>query len=257
MGIGGAIAFFLSWRGVFLTDAVLSAAVTVLLVVRTRSLSLPGNPRSQLVAAYRQFLPSGGAWLRIWWSWPKAPWSSRASPIWAPFLSGGHGLDSLAISLVTMAFGVAAIAVGRRSGALAGRIGRRRSVFVGLAVAGIGDGVLAVAGSDLVVAVVAIALLGGGFMLAHSTLMTLATEFAARARGTAMSLVAFCMMAGGALGSALGGRVIEATGFAPFFGLGGGLLLGLAALAAVVGSDILVAERPMPSVQTVPAVGSQ
>ncbi len=31
-------------------------------------------------------------------------------------------------------------------------------------------------------------------MLAHSTFLTIATEFAAKARGVAMSLVAFCFM---------------------------------------------------------------
>jgi predicted MFS family arabinose efflux permease len=64
-------------------------------------------------------------------------------------------------------------------------------------------------------------------MFAHSTLLTVATEFAAKARGTAMSLVAFCMMGGGAVGTALGGRIVEASSFIAFFGLWAILLIGL------------------------------
>lgn len=49
--------------------------------------------------------------------------------------------------------------------------------------------------------------LGLSFMLDHSTLTTIATGFAAQARGAAaMSLVAFCFMGGGGIGTAFGGR---------------------------------------------------
>jgi len=64
---------------------------------------------------------------------------------------------------------------------------------------------------------VAVILLGFGFMLAHSTFLTIATEFAAKARGTAMSLVAFCFMGGGGVGTTIGGRLIKAAGFSSFF----------------------------------------
>jgi predicted MFS family arabinose efflux permease len=90
----------------------------------------------------------------------------------------------------------------------------------------------------LPLAVVAIALLGAGFMFAHSTLLTIATEFAARARGAAMSLVAFCLMGGGAVGTAIGGRVIEGISFAGFFGLWGVLLMVLAGAAWLAVADV-------------------
>ena len=73
-------------------------------------------------------------------------------------------------------------------------------------------------------------MLGLGFMLAHSSLLTIATEFAAKARGTAMSLVAFCFMGGGGVGAAIGGRVIHAAGFAYFFRV---CSLGLLALTVI------------------------
>jgi hypothetical protein len=72
-----------------------------------------------------------------------------------------------------------------------------------------------------------------------------------------MSLGAFCMMGGGAIGTALGSRIIEATSFTLFFGLGGALLFGLAAVAVVAVSDTSPTERPTPDMQTAPGVGSR
>ena len=63
-------------------------------------------------------------------------------------------------------------------------------------------------GSHLGVFAVAILLLGLGFMFAHSSLLTTATQFAEKARGAAMSLIAFAFMVGGSLGTMLGGRII-------------------------------------------------
>jgi len=71
-------------------------------------------------------------------------------------------------------------------------------------------------------------------MLAHSSLLTRATMFANKARGAAMSLVAFCFMGGGGLGTAIGGRVIAGSTYLQFFSLCGTMLTGLLILAAMV-----------------------
>ena len=102
------------------------------------------------------------------------------------------------------------------------------------------DGLLFGAGDHPILLVVSVALLGIGFMLAHSTLLTMATEFARMARGTAMSLVAFCFMGGGGIGTAIGGKVIAAVGYADFYAIFGMLLFGL-----VVASRMMVRE-PVP-----------
>ena len=102
---------------------------------------------------------------------------------------------------------------------------------------------------------IGVLLLGLGFMFAHSSLLTTATQFAAKARGTAMSLVAFAFMVGGAIGTALGGRIIEATSYHEFYLIGGvGLVvLTLVALVAVPAQAHLE-EMPLhPSLQGAPA----
>jgi hypothetical protein len=45
--------------------------------------------------------------------------------------------------------------------------------------------------------ILGVTLLGFGLMLAYSTILTIATEFAAKARGAAMSLAAFWVTAPG------------------------------------------------------------
>ncbi len=112
--------------------------------------------------------------------------------------------------------GVAAVAAGRSSGRLAGSLGRRAVFTIGLTSAAAADLVLFAFGTPLLGLLAGVVLLGLGFMLAHSTFMTIATEFAACARGTAMSLVAFFFMGGG-IGTALGGRLIKAAGFPLFY----------------------------------------
>ena len=239
MGIGGAIAYFLSWRGVFLAYAALSVVVTFLLVQRTRGLALPGNPKSEFVAPYIRLVRTGHSLRTYLVVLVEGALIVGSFSYLGAYLSASHGLDNLGIGLAMMAFGVAAIVVGRQSGAVAQRLGRRQTLVGGLLLAALGDLLIALLGGALPAAIVAIALLGAGFMFAHSTLLTIATEFAARARGSAMSLVAFCMMGGGAIGTSIGQRFIEGTSFAAFFGLWGLLLLALAGVAFVAVADTL------------------
>ena len=239
MGIGGAIAYFLNWRGVFLAYAALSIVVTALLIVRTRTVALSGNPKSEFVAPYLRLVGKGRSLRTYLVVLFEGALIMGSFSYLGAYLSTRHGLDNLGIGLAMMAFGVAAIVAGRKSGAVAAGIGRRRTLVGGLLLAALGDLAIALVGGALPVAILAIALLGAGFMFAHSTLLTIATEFAARSRGAAMSLVAFCMMGGGAIGTTLGQRVIEGTSFVLFFGLWGALLLVLAGVAYVVVTDTL------------------
>jgi MFS family permease len=119
-----------------------------------------------------------------------------------------------------------ALLAGRRAGNVAAKIGRKNTAVIGLSLAFVADVLLVASGELLPVVVVAVGLMGLGFMLAHSTFLTIATEFAAKARGIAMSMVAFCFMGGGGIGTALGGRIIAAADFDRLFIVYGlGLLL--------------------------------
>lgn len=131
------------------------------------------------------------------------------------------------------AFGLAAMIGGRVSGKLGWSLQQKNLVVSGLSIASAANVVLYFLGYQLGFLILAVTLLGFGLMLAHATLLTLATEFAAQARGAAMSLAAFCFMGGGGVGTAIGGKVIEATGFNLFYLYYGFALIVLAGLAAI------------------------
>ena len=114
-------------------------------------------------------------------------------------------------------FGVGVIGGSRASARLANKLGRGRLVALGLLLAAVADFLVTFAPRQLALTAVALLLLGVGFMLAHSSLFTTATQFAHKARGTAMSLIAFSFMVGGSLGTLLGGRVIGATSYYTFY----------------------------------------
>ena len=135
---------------------------------------------------------------------------------------------------IMTAFGVMAVIAGRLSGKLAAKLGRRKVLLIGLASATAANALFSAVGTNLTAVVCGVGLLGFGFMLAHSSLLTRATMFASKARGAAMSLVAFCFMGGGGVGTAIGGQIIAGSSYVSFFSLYGGLLAGLLILVAVV-----------------------
>ena len=83
-------------------------------------------------------------------------------------------------------------------------------------------------GPDWPWGVLACGLLGLGFYQLHNTLQTLATQLAPEARGTALSLFAFCFFLGQAAGAGLGAQVVDRWGAEWLF-------LGVAALLPLVG----------------------
>jgi predicted MFS family arabinose efflux permease len=235
MTIGGTIAAVTSWRGVFITYAVVAAVITVVLLVTARSFAseLHGDPNSQFVRPYARLLghgPSLRTYLIVFFEGILVLGSFSYLGAYA---ARNLGLGTFGIGLLMAMFGVGVIAASRASARLAKRIGRNRLVALGLISAAAADLLVAAGPTHLAVAALGVLLLGLGFMFAHSSLLTTATQFAEKARGTAMSLVAFAFMVGGALGTALGGRLIETTGYREYYLVGGVALVALSAIALV------------------------
>jgi predicted MFS family arabinose efflux permease len=246
MVLGGTIAYFVSWRGVFITYGLLSVISTALLFVVGRKISSKKNPHSQFVKPFADLLRnrrSLAVYLVV---------LAEGILIIGSFSYLGVYIDHLfhynylTIGLILTAFGISAVVTGRLVGRLVPCIGRLNTLSLGLLFAVVADIGLFSASAHLAFLVVAVALLGIGFMLIHSTLLTMATEFAKMARGTAMSLVAFCFMGGGGIGTALGGRVITSHGYSYFYGVYGLLLIALFIVArfAIGGNAAQVVAQP-------------
>lgn len=227
MAIGGSIAYFVSWRGVFITYAALSLISTVLLFAVGRKASSQRNPNSRFIKPYIDLLrnPSNlTVYLVILVEGMLIIGSFSYLGAYTEYL---FHFNYFAIGMTLTAFGAGAVVTGRMVGKIVPQIGRANTLSLGLVAAMLADGLLFGAGDHPIILVVSVALLGIGFMLAHSTLLTMATEFAKMARGTAMSLVAFCFMGGGGIGTAIGGKVIASLGYSSFYAIFGLLLFGL------------------------------
>lgn len=230
MAVGGSIAYFLNWRGVFGTYALLALVSTLLLSTVGRTIRGGQNPPSSFLAPFKQLLGNPVSLRTYLVVLAEGLLIVGTFSYLGAYISHAFHLNYLFIGLVLTAFGLATVVGGRLAGRLAGRLGRRKVLALGLLCATAADGLFYLTGSHLSTTIAGVALLGLGFIFAHSTLLTVATEFAARARGAAMSLVAFCFMGGGGVGTALGGPLIASVGFTSFFGI---YALGLAVLTIV------------------------
>jgi predicted MFS family arabinose efflux permease len=237
MTIGGTIAALTSWRGVFIVYAAVAVVIVIALFVTTRSMAaqLKGDPHSEFLRPYGRLLAHGPSLRTYLVVFVEGLLILGSFSYAGAYADKALGLQTLGIGLLMAVFGVGVIGGSRLSGRLAQRIGRPRLVALGLGSAAAADLVLAAAGSHLVAFAVAILLLGLGFMFAHSSLLTTATQFAEKARGAAMSLIAFAFMVGGSLGTMLGGRIILGASYRDLYlSFGVALVaLGVVALLAV------------------------
>jgi predicted MFS family arabinose efflux permease len=107
------------------------------------------------------------------------------------------------------------------------RLGERGLVTTGGAALAVGYGTLAFAG-NAALGTIAVALVGAGFYMLHTTVQIHVTHVPAEERGSAVALFATFLFLGQASGVWLAGRVVDAYGGAPVFACAA---LGLAALA--------------------------
>ena len=234
MAIGGSIAYFVSWRGVFFTYAALSLLSTILLIGAERKASSKRNPHSLFFKPYLDLIGNSKSLLIYLIILVEGILIIGSFSYLRAYTEYLFHFNYLYIGLTLTAFGAGAVITGRLVGKIVPRLGRPNTLILGLIVAMAADFLLYGIRTSSLMLILGVALLGIGFMLAHSSLLTFATEFAKMARGTAMSLVAFCFMGGGGVGTAIGGKVISSIGYARFYGLYGLFLFGIVMAALVI-----------------------
>lgn len=233
MGIGGAIAYYLDWRGVFLIYGAVSAVIAIAVWRGLHGLEMAPVPQEK-TAAFKPYLsllghgPSLRTYLVIL---VEGMFLLGSFSYLGGVLAQRFHLSFLAIGGVMTGFGIGAVIGGRMSAKIAARLGKTRTIVLGLLLAAIADGAVFIGAGSLLLTAVGVFLLGLGFMTAHSTLITVATQFAAKAQGTAMSLVTFSFMVGGAIGTQAGGRIAAGTSMTSLYLIYGAGLLALATVA--------------------------
>ena len=113
-------------------------------------------------------------------------------------------------------FGAGALLYSSTAGPLVARFGQPGLVAVGGIVLAAGYAVLGLMPSAWL-APPAIALIGLGYYMLHTTLQTNATQMAPEARGLAVSLFAFALFTGQSVGVALAAPIMDRYGGRPIF----------------------------------------
>lgn len=226
MAIGGSIAYFLNWRGVFGVYAGLAVLSSILLFTIGKNIPSTKNKDTKALMPYINILKNRSSAIIYALVIFEGIFLIGSFSFLGGFIKQEFDMNNFVIGMVMTAFGIMALLAGRRAGKIAGKIGRKKTAVIGLSFAFIADLLLVTIGNYLPIVIIAVGLMGFGFMMAHSTFLTIATEFAAKGRSFAMSLVAFCFMGGGGIGTAIGGRIVAASSFENLYTIYGvGLLL--------------------------------
>lgn len=234
---GGAISYFLNWRGVFAVYAILALIPMILMLKNYKALPDTRNPNSQFIKPYMTLLSSTKSLNTYILVTLEGLFIIGSFSYLGAYICKIYHYNYLTIGAIMTAFGFMSLVGGRLGGKLVPKIGPRPILTAGLVFAVAADLMIWFAGQNLAVLIVSVGLLGVGFIFTHSTLLTRATQFAHKARGAAMSLVAFCFMGGGGVGTAFGGKIASAYGFSSLF-----LIYGMMLLVTLAASFLLVKE---------------
>jgi predicted MFS family arabinose efflux permease len=237
LALGGILAGFVSWRAAFFLSGALAVLVVVALF-RVRAEAPAPVERDGTLAAYRGVLSIRGVRVIVGLAFVEGMLLFGGLTYLGAYLRDTWGLPYPTIGLLLSAYGVATLATGRLLGWSARRFDEPTRFVVG--------GLASAAGYGLVVAIPSwelappcLAILGVGYVAAHSVLQTRATELAPRARGTAIALFACNLFVGGSLGTAALGEAIATWGYRSVLGVVAALLV----LFAIAGRAAL---RPIP-----------
>jgi MFS transporter, DHA1 family, inner membrane transport protein len=220
------------WRGPFI--ALAAAASLAALAVRRFVAADVVTPGSDRVTAAAPRLPST-AWMPLFSSALVAASGLSVFVVSGAFLSDRHSVSTAGLGLVAMGFGALELVSSGSAAAFSDRVGKRRSVAIGVMVLFLGLGLTAASGDSLVLAVLGLTLFLCGFEYAFVTSLSLMSEAAPLARGRALGI-------GNSIGTvARAGAVFASGQLYELLGISGSLLL--AAVAGVVALVLLALSR--------------
>jgi predicted MFS family arabinose efflux permease len=234
------------WRGPFVALAI-AATIAALAVPRFVAADLPASrapSRTERNASPAVGLPRS-AWAPLLASALSAAAGLSIFVVSGAWLSDRHGVSTAGLGLVATGFGALELFSSLSSAAWADRIGKRRSVAIGLIVLGLGLATTAISGDSLVLAVCGLTVFLAGFEYAFVTSLSLVSEAAPLTRGRALGL-------GNGLGTLARASAVFASGqLYEATGLGGPLVL--SALIASAAFLAVLLSRPEVSRDARPA----
>ncbi len=214
--LGGLIASFLSWRALFVAYGVVAGLVAVwMLLTPVRRARTKGATRRGILGPYVELFRFAGRRALALYGLVFVEGAVATSTIgfFGAFLFERDGFSYAVIGGLLMINGIASMITGQLVGRLVLRFSERSMVLLGgllMAAAYLLAGLQPV----LLFFPLAMLLTGSGFVIAHSTLQTRATELAPTQRGTAVAMFAFSLFLGTGLGTFVAGLAIDKLGYA-------------------------------------------
>jgi predicted MFS family arabinose efflux permease len=244
--LGGIIATIASWRALFLGYGVIALIVAAILLrapVKRARANVPRQPG--ILGPYRAIFQHAGSRALALYGlvFIEGLTATGTVGFLGALLFERDQLSYATIGLLLMLSGVASMFTARIVGRLVVRIEERGMLLLGGSLLTISY-VLIVLRPTFVFFPLAMLLSGSGFVIAHSTLQSRATELVPELRGTAVALFAFALFLGGGLGTYLAGLVIEYWGFTVALG---GTALAIALFTLVSLPLLRIVQTPQPA----------
>lgn len=222
------------WRAIFLAMAALLLVISTLLFLQIRADPLAGHAgagRGSIRASFRRMpgmLRQRRLWVLFGTAFVEGALIFGALAFVAVYLQREFGVGPGLAGTLVAAYAVGGMVYAVLARRAVRRLGERGLVAAGGTALTLGYFGLALA-SSTVVATLAIAALGAGFYMLHTTVQIHVTQVAPEERGSAVALFATFLFLGQAAGVWLAARVVDAAGMTPVFIFAA---LGIAALAA-------------------------
>ncbi len=213
--LGGLIATVATWRTLFLAYGIIALCVAGVLLRLPVQRARTSQPRKQgILGPYRAIFQHAGTRATALYTLVFIEGLTATSTIGylGALLFERDHLSYAVIGALLMLSGIASMATARLVGRLVVRVGERGMLLCGGALLTLAY-LLVNLRPTFVFFPLAMLLSGAGFVIAHSTLQTRATELVPTLRGTAVALFAFALFLGGGLGTYLAGLAIEYAGF--------------------------------------------
>jgi predicted MFS family arabinose efflux permease len=213
--LGGIVASLATWRALFIGYGLLALVVgAVLLRLPVQRVAPHGRARRGVLTPYRDVFRHAGRRAAVLYGlvfFEGMVATSTLGYIGGLLFERDH-MPYATIGVLLMLYGVGSTLAARMVGWLVVRLRERGMLFVGGMLLALAYLLMSLQPA-LLFFPVAVLIAGGGYVIAHSTLQTRATELVPSQRGTAVALFAFCLFLGGGIGTYLAGQVIDYSGY--------------------------------------------
>ncbi|WP_084756889.1 MFS transporter [Clostridium sp. DMHC 10] len=139
MAIGGTIAFFLNWRGVFLIYSIISLIPAILLIKNYKLLPSEKNPNSQIIKPYIKLISNTKSLFTYIIVILEGMFIVGSFSYTGSFISKIYHYNNLYIGFIMTGFGIMSVIGGRMGGKITSKIGQRKVLSLGLISASLAD----------------------------------------------------------------------------------------------------------------------